>query len=210
MTVAPLAVRRRAARLRAARGARRSSTSTAARPTPRGARAWRSASRRRRAPRSRSCRRRPARCSRRSRPKRANPKGDIWWAGAADAYLQAAEEGLLEAYRSPNVDAALRLGAAHLRRVEEPRLRRLRRHPRARLQHRDHGEEEAAGAEVLEGSARSRLQGRGHARQSELVRHRVPDARDAGAGVRRGRGVQVHGGASTRTSASTRARASGR
>jgi len=34
---------------------------------------------------------------------RANPKGDIWWAGAADNYLQAAEEGLLEAYRSPNV-----------------------------------------------------------------------------------------------------------
>src|SRR4051812_11423293 len=34
---------------------------------------------------------------------RANPKGDIWWAGAADNYLQAAEEGLLEEYRSPNV-----------------------------------------------------------------------------------------------------------
>ncbi len=36
---------------------------------------------------------------------RANPKGDIWWAGAADSYLQAADEGLLEAYRSPNVAA---------------------------------------------------------------------------------------------------------
>ncbi|HEY2819205.1 MAG TPA: ABC transporter substrate-binding protein [Casimicrobiaceae bacterium] len=34
---------------------------------------------------------------------RANPHGDIWWAGAADSYLQAAEEGLLEPYRSPNV-----------------------------------------------------------------------------------------------------------
>jgi iron(III) transport system substrate-binding protein len=34
---------------------------------------------------------------------RANPKGDIWWAGAADNYLQAAEEGLLDDYRSPNV-----------------------------------------------------------------------------------------------------------
>src|SRR5580765_709054 len=33
----------------------------------------------------------------------ANPKGDIWWAGAADSYLQAAEEGLLETYRSPNL-----------------------------------------------------------------------------------------------------------
>ena len=27
---------------------------------------------------------------------RANPKGDVWWAGPADSYLQAAEEGLLE------------------------------------------------------------------------------------------------------------------
>ena len=34
---------------------------------------------------------------------RANPKGDVWWAGPADAYLQAAEEGLLETYRSPNL-----------------------------------------------------------------------------------------------------------
>ena len=34
---------------------------------------------------------------------KANPKGDIWWAGAADNFLQAAEEGLLEEYRSPNV-----------------------------------------------------------------------------------------------------------
>ena len=34
---------------------------------------------------------------------RANPKGDVWWAGAADNYLQAAEDGLLEEYRSPNV-----------------------------------------------------------------------------------------------------------
>jgi iron(III) transport system substrate-binding protein len=32
-----------------------------------------------------------------------NPKGDVWWAGPGDSYLQAAEEGLLEAYRSPNV-----------------------------------------------------------------------------------------------------------
>lgn len=34
---------------------------------------------------------------------KANPKGDIWWAGPADSYLQAADEGLLEEYRSPNV-----------------------------------------------------------------------------------------------------------
>jgi iron(III) transport system substrate-binding protein len=34
---------------------------------------------------------------------KANPKGDIWWAGPADSYLQAAEEGLLEPYQSPNL-----------------------------------------------------------------------------------------------------------
>ena len=35
---------------------------------------------------------------------RANPKGDIWWAGPGDAYLQAAEDGLLETYASPNLN----------------------------------------------------------------------------------------------------------
>jgi iron(III) transport system substrate-binding protein len=34
---------------------------------------------------------------------RDNPKGDVWWAGPGDSYLQAAEEGLLETYRSPAV-----------------------------------------------------------------------------------------------------------
>ena len=34
---------------------------------------------------------------------RANPRGDVWWAGPADAFLQAAEEGLLDTYASPNV-----------------------------------------------------------------------------------------------------------
>jgi iron(III) transport system substrate-binding protein len=34
---------------------------------------------------------------------RDNPKGDVWWAGPGDAYLQAAEEGLLDTYRSPKV-----------------------------------------------------------------------------------------------------------
>src|SRR5438874_7856892 len=34
----------------------------------------------------------------------ANPKGDIWWAGPGDAFLQAAGEGLLQAYKSPNLD----------------------------------------------------------------------------------------------------------
>lgn len=31
----------------------------------------------------------------------ANPKGDVWWGGTGDPHLQAAEEGLSEAYESP-------------------------------------------------------------------------------------------------------------
>ena len=34
----------------------------------------------------------------------ANPRGDVWWAGPGDAYLQAGEEGLLETYQSPNLN----------------------------------------------------------------------------------------------------------
>ena len=31
----------------------------------------------------------------------SNPKGDVWWGGTGDPHLQAAEEGLTEAYNSP-------------------------------------------------------------------------------------------------------------
>ena len=33
----------------------------------------------------------------------ANPKGDIWWGGTGDPHLQAAEEGLTDAYVSPRL-----------------------------------------------------------------------------------------------------------
>jgi iron(III) transport system substrate-binding protein len=33
----------------------------------------------------------------------ANPKGDVWWGGPAESHLQAAEEGLLQEYKSPNL-----------------------------------------------------------------------------------------------------------
>jgi iron(III) transport system substrate-binding protein len=51
----------------------------------------------------------------------ANPKGDIWWAGAADSYLQAAEEGLLEEYRSANV-AELYPWAARISEISKGRV----------------------------------------------------------------------------------------
>ena len=34
----------------------------------------------------------------------ANPNGDVWWGGTGDPHLQAAEEGLTEAYESPMRD----------------------------------------------------------------------------------------------------------
>jgi iron(III) transport system substrate-binding protein len=44
----------------------------------------------------------------------ANPKADVWWGGPAEPHLQAGEEGLLEAYKSPRLaeihDWAARLG----------------------------------------------------------------------------------------------------
>lgn len=35
------------------------------------------------------------------RAERSNPRGDVWWGGTGDPHLQAAEEGLTEAYMSP-------------------------------------------------------------------------------------------------------------
>jgi iron(III) transport system substrate-binding protein len=37
------------------------------------------------------------------RAERQNPRGDVWWGGTGDPHLQAAEEGLTEEYRSPNL-----------------------------------------------------------------------------------------------------------
>ena len=38
------------------------------------------------------------------RAEASNPRGDIWWGGTGDPHLQAAEEGLTEAYMSPMRD----------------------------------------------------------------------------------------------------------
>ena len=42
----------------------------------------------------------------------ANPRGDIWWGGTGDPHMQAAEEGLTEAYKSPRL-AELQDWAVH-------------------------------------------------------------------------------------------------
>jgi iron(III) transport system substrate-binding protein len=38
------------------------------------------------------------------RAEKDNPRADIWWAGGAEQYLQAAELGLTEEYKSPSID----------------------------------------------------------------------------------------------------------
>ena len=37
------------------------------------------------------------------RAEKSNPKGDVWWGGTGDPHLQAAEEGLSQAYNSPKM-----------------------------------------------------------------------------------------------------------
>ena len=37
------------------------------------------------------------------RAEKSNPKGDVWWGGTGDPHLQAAEEGLSQAYNSPKL-----------------------------------------------------------------------------------------------------------
>ena len=81
------------------------------------------------------------------------------------------------------------------RAVEVPHRRHLPRRAGHRLQHRAAREEEARGAGVLEGPGQARVRGRSADGQPQRVRHRVHRDRDAGAGVRRGRGVQVPEGA---------------
>jgi iron(III) transport system substrate-binding protein len=39
----------------------------------------------------------------RLRNERANPQFDIWWGGPIDSFIAAKQEGLLEAYDSPNM-----------------------------------------------------------------------------------------------------------
>ena len=141
---------------------------------------------------------------------KANPKGDIWWAGPADAYLQAAEEGLLETYRSPNLvqlhDWARRIRtsrttacrastAASSRSATTPSSREKRKLPVPRCW-----------KDLLDPSYKGEVM----LGNPELVGHCLPDARLARAGIRRGRGVRLHEGAQRQRRLSTRARASAR
>ncbi|PZU89010.1 MAG: iron ABC transporter substrate-binding protein [Chelatococcus sp.] len=43
----------------------------------------------------------------------SNPRGDVWWGGPGEPHLQAADEGLLEAYKSPRLPELLDWAQRH-------------------------------------------------------------------------------------------------
>ena len=175
----------------ATRPRRARSTSIAARPTPPGARGWRSDSRRRPASRSRSCRRRPAKCWRRSRPRRRTRRA-----------TSGGRARRTRTCRPPRKDCSRPIDRRTSRSCTTGRgaSPRSRRYQVAGV----YGGILSLGYNTELGDKRKlpvpkcwkdlldpALQGRGDARQSRHVGHRVPDARVAGAGVRRGRGVRA-------------------
>ncbi len=55
------------------------------------------------------------------RAEKENPRADVWWGGGAEQYLQAAEAGLLEAYKSPMLNE-LHPWAQQLGQISEHRV----------------------------------------------------------------------------------------
>ena len=125
------------------------------------------------------------------RAEKSNPRADVYHAAESASAKQLAAEGLLEAYKSPHVaelhDWAQRI-AEENKYFQTPiytgvlgwgyntELAR---------------QEEAARAQVLEGSRQSGLQGRDPDGESGNVRHRVQHGVDDPAADGRGRGIQV-------------------
>ena len=48
------------------------------------------------------------------RAEKSTPKGDVWWGGTGDPHLQAAEEGLTQAYNSPKLGELHDLSLIHI------------------------------------------------------------------------------------------------
>ncbi len=90
--------------------------------------------------------------------------------------------------------AAPAMGAKAGRTGQVPHRRHLPRRAGVGLQHRIAGEEEGSRARVLEGSRETRVRERRADGESERVGYRLHGDCDAGAGVRRGRGVQAFEG----------------
>ena len=124
---------------------------------------------------------------------RANPKGDIWWAGAADNYLQAAEEGLLDEYRSPNVgqlyDWAQRISEISKNRIAGVYGGILSLGYNTELAQKKNLPVPKCWKDLTNPAYKGEVM----LGNPERVGHRVPDARVARADHGRGRGVPLHG-----------------
>ena len=94
------------------------------------------------------------------RAEKANPRADVYHAAESASAKALAAEGLLEAYKSPQRRGAARLGADDRRGEQVFPDADLHRRAGLWLQHRAPGEEQDAGAEMLEGSRQSGLQER--------------------------------------------------
>ncbi len=169
--------------------------SIAARPIAHGARRWRTASRRPRASSRQWCRRRRASFSRRSRPRGANPKGDVWWAGPWRR-LPAGRRGRpardLQVAQSAS---AAGLGSARSPAVEVPVVGVYGGILALGYNTEIFAKKNLPVPKCWKDPYEPRIQGRGDAVQSELVGHGLSHACVAGADLRRGRGVQVYDGA---------------
>ena len=69
----------------------------------------------------------------------SNPRADVWWGGPGDPHLQAAEEGLLEEYKSPMLAELHDWARAPRRAGAVAHRRHLSRRARHRLQHQGAG-----------------------------------------------------------------------
>ena len=127
------------------------------------------------------------------RAEKSNPRADIYHAAESASAKQLAAEGLLEAYKSPQV-AELHDWAQRI--AEENKYFQTPIYTGVLglgLQHRAPRQEEAAGAEVLGGPRQSGLQGRDPDGQSGHVRHGVQHGVDDPADDGRRPGLQVPG-----------------
>ena len=120
-----------------------------------------------------------------------NPQTDLWWAGTGDPHLQAAADGLTAEYKSPMLD---QLQPWAVKQAEVSGWHTVGVYSGALGWGYNTEIFKAEGpdpAEVLGRPDRPGAEGRDRDRRSELVGHRLHDARHAGADHGRGRGLRL-------------------
>ena len=121
----------------------------------------------------------------------ANPRADVWWGGTGDPHMQAAEEGLTDAYTSPKL---AELNDWAVRQWQQAKGRTVGIYSGALgygFNTKEIAGEEARRAEMLGRPPRSEAQGRGPGRRPELVRHRLHAARHHHPAHGRGEGLRL-------------------